>query len=1493
MKERSVLLALLEVTDGDWVFTVAVVVVGEEDCRRGSVQGESTREAFASNTRTGGGRRVEKIRSMAGGRCRVEEDNRTRKGEERGMAVVVAEGTRSKGVQAQSLPNLNSNKKDVGPVEKKEGGGERAGGDEASAVEDCRAYERKAQTPSKNWKRVTRSGKGKIASGYGLEAQTSSPVKKKTTTGSKKLWSILLPPSSERRQGLRSKTLMSEKDKVDIDENLEGVALGANYLAERGFSASPLFSRRYSRIWKHRFGERASTSKNEAALHNFYSDEYKEGFLGRVGPDPRGATVMMLPSTPKSESPSSHFPPSYGSISPFLSPAAPTLPNDDGIVGQISVGFPNLVLEVNQIAYPSQMTDSVNPVMPNTNPSPNQATVSQSVLRVPQQEEEQTYQRGLGSRKKRRVVKDFLRLEKPDIVMIQETKKAKCDRRFVGSVWTTRNKEWAVLPACGASGGILVIWDSKKLHSEEVVLGSFSVSVKFAVDGSEQFWLSAVYGPNSTTLRKDFWVELSDIFGLSSPCWCVGGDFNVIRRCSEKLGGARLTPSMKDLDDFIRENELIDPPLRSASFTWSNMQEHPVCKRLDRFLYSNEWEQLFPQSLQEVLPRWTSDHWPIVLETNPFKWGPTSFRFENMWLHHPSFKESFGSWWREFQGDGWEDHKFMRKLQFLKAKLKEWNKNSFGDLIERRKSILLDIANFDSMEQEGGLSPELLIQRAIRKGELEELILREEIHWRQKVRVLENERGLVMDNSESIKEEILRYFEKLYASPSGESWRVEGLDWSSISREMFQDCWDVIKEDLVRVFDEFHRSGIINQSTNASFIVLLPKKSMAKKISDYRPISLITSLYKIIAKVLAGRLRGILHETIHSTQGAFVQGRQILDAVLIANEIVDEKKRSGEEGVVFKIDFEKAYDHVSWDFLDHVMEKKGFNPRWRKWIRGCLSSVSFAILVNGNAKGWIKASRGLRQGDPLSPFLFTIVADVLSRMLLRAEERNVFEGFRVGRNRTRVSHLQFADDIIFFSSTREEDLLTLKSVLLVFGHVSGLKVNLDKSNIYGINLGQDHLHRLAELLDCKASGWPILYLGLPLGGNPKSGSFWDPVIERISSRLDGVAKGIPASVAVRIERLQRDFLWSGVGEGKRDHLVSWDVVCKSKMKGGLGLGRISLRNSALLGKWLWRYPREGLTLWHQVILSIYGSHSNGWDANTVVRWRWGKNSVLGRLVVGDQPLGVRFPRLLRVVMDKNIPISSILGSTRPFSWNFNFHRNLSDSEIEDLESLMRSLDHIHLSPSVPDKRSWSLSSSELFTVKSFFLALSQISGLPSVFPTKLVWNSQVPFKIKSFVWLVAHKKVNTNDMLQLRRPYKAISPDICMLCMKQGETVDHLFLHCPLTMGLWYRLFQLTKIDWVPPRSIFDMLSTNFNGFGSSKRGIVLWQAACIALLWVVWRERNARIFEGKTRNLENLWDMIHFLASLWVSCSKVFKGIPLNVIHLDWLAACNSIGLA
>ncbi|RVW99869.1 Transposon TX1 uncharacterized 149 kDa protein [Vitis vinifera] len=1038
------------------------------------------------------------------------------------------------------------------------------------------------------------------------------------TTDSREMWSKLFLPSADRRHGQRKKKSSSEILPLRSAASLcEGRNLEVGWRDGSQLRESPIFRCLLPRKCNSWSKEETSTSRGVMESRKSQLKEDKGGFTGRAGYDPGSSSVTVSPSIPRTRGKEIIL---GGNCEvPGVETWNPHLPYSEILSQSPS--------EENQRAVFNQMSERSTPkkssnLMPGS-PGVNEASPPEDFLID-----------GLFLEKWLKCERSYalwtLRLEKPDVVMIQETKKEKCDRRLVGSVWTVRSKDWVILPACGASGGILFIWDSKKLCKEEVVLGSFSISVKFALEGCGPLWISAIYGPNSPSLRKDFWVELYDIYGLTFPLWCVGGDFNVIRRSSEKLGGSRLTSSMRDFDSFISESELLDPPLRNASFTWSNMQESPVCKRLDRFLYSNEWGQLFPQGIQETLIRRTSDHWPIALDTNPFMWGPTPFRFENMWLQHPSFKENFRNWWRGFQGNGWEGHKRNRKY----------------------------------------------------------------------IKSLENERGLVLNNVVSITEEILLYFEKLYANPK-ESLGVLKMDRDKapgpdgFTIAVFQDCWDVIKEDLVRVFAEFHRSGVINQSTNASFIVLLPKKSTTKKISDFRPISLITSLYKIIAKVLSGRLRGVLHETIHSTQGAFVQGRQIMDAVLIANEIVDERRRSGRK----------------------------------------VSSLKL----------------------------------ILKRLTITGEK--YVGGFRVGRNRTRVSHLQFADDTIFFSNTREEDLQTLKSLLLAFGHISGLKVNLDKSNIYGINLDQAHISRLAETLECKASGWPILYLGLPLAGTPGQ--------------------------------------------------------------------------------------------------------------------EMGKEFVLGRFVVGDQPLGSQYPSLFRVVLDKNIPISSVLGPTRPFSWNLNFRRNLSDSEIEDLEGLMRSLDGVHLSPSVPDARLWPLSSSGLFSVKSFFLALSQFFGSPQVFPSKFVWNSQIPFKVQSFIWLVAHKKVNTNDMLQVRRPYKALSPDICILCMKHGESADHIFLHCSLTIGLWHRLFQLAKMDWVPPRSILDMMYIKFNGFGSSKRGIALWQAANIALIRIVWRERNARIFEDKARNSESLWDSIVFLASLWAYCSKVFKGTPLNAILLDWIAVC------
>ena len=183
---------------------------------------------------------------------------------------------------------------------------------------------------------------------------------------------------------------------------------------------------------------------------------------------------------------------------------------------------------------------------------------------------------------------------------------------------------------------------------------------------------------------------------------------------------------------------------------------------------------------------------------------------------------------------------------------------------------------------------------------------------------------------------------------------------------------------------------------------------------------------------------------------------------------------------------------------------------------------------------------------------------------------------------------------------------------------------------------------------------------------------------------------------------------------------------------------------------------------------------------------------------------------------KNLTVSNVLGNSFPLSWNFNFCRNLTDSEIDLLQRLMSSLSSMFFSPSLADSRAWSLSSSSLFLVKSFFLALSKVSNPILFLPTKFLWSSKVPSKVKALAWLVVHGKVNTNDKLQLRKPYKSLCPQWYILCKGNGELINHLFLHCPVINGLWHKLFNLAGLAWVSPRSIEDMLIIAFKGLGNS-----------------------------------------------------------------------------
>jgi hypothetical protein len=228
-----------------------------------------------------------------------------------------------------------------------------------------------------------------------------------------------------------------------------------------------------------------------------------------------------------------------------------------------------------------------------------------------------------------------------------------------------------------------------------------------------------------------------------------------------------------------------------------------------------------------------------------------------------------------------------------------------------------------------------------------------------------------------------------------------------------------------------------------------------------------------------------------------------LESVVVAHEIIHEIHRNKEEGIMLKLDYEKAYDRVSWSFLEDTLISRGFGKKWVSWIRKVVRGGSLCIRINDDNSSYFKPSKWLRQGDPLSPLLFNLVADVFSRMLMKAAKQNLMTGLLPQVIEGGIISLQYADDTLLFLENNLEKASNLKWLLVCFEQMSGMKINYDKSDLLTIGLEEDEENYFAQIFCCKKSEFPIKYLGVPLHFTKLRKEDFQPVIDKIIKRIAG------------------------------------------------------------------------------------------------------------------------------------------------------------------------------------------------------------------------------------------------------------------------------------------------------------------------------------------------------------------------------------------------------
>ncbi|KAL9664441.1 hypothetical protein QQ045_019841 [Rhodiola kirilowii] len=621
------------------------------------------------------------------------------------------------------------------------------------------------------------------------------------------------------------------------------------------------------------------------------------------------------------------------------------------------------------------------------------------------------------------------------------------------------------------------------------------------------------------------------------------------------------------------------------------------------------------------------------------------------------------------------------------------------------------------------------------------------------------------------------------------STKASGPD--GFSALFFQENWDLVKEDVIQYSLRFLNEGAeLNKETNETLITLIPKTRSPSTFDEFRPISLCNVVMKVVTKALANKLKTVLHECISPSQSAFVPGRLITDNVLIAHEMmsyINSRTNKKEGFCCIKIDMSKAYDRMEWNFLEEVQRRMEFPEEWIRKVMACVSSVSYRIRVNGIISDSFVPERGIRQGDPLSPYLFVMGMEWVIRRLNRAQQIGELKGIKVSRSAPPVSHLMFVDDCILFVEAEVDNIMRLKSILREFEDVSGQRINYSKSEFcVGSNVGSDLARCIGSILGMKRANRIEKYLGMPVCINGRNSTLWNYLEDRMWKRINGwkekllsvagketlikaVVQALPVyalscfkmpkRIVDRWNSIVSSFWWNNADKGKYIAWLNRNKLQRAKEEGGLGLKNFQFLNLALIVKQAWRIFSCPELLISKIFKARYASSADLLNAQIGYRPSWAWRSIYWGLCT-----------LKRWLTDRGDILEScnFLRSDGEFSTRAAYGILLREENRREADVIGES--------------------SDKSKIKLFW---------------KRFWRVKAQNKAKIFMWKLFHNAVPV--LKNLLKKGCRVEP-MCVVCGLNGEDGVHAFLNCWWAKEFWKRLLPTADFTNINFSSLGDWL---------------------------------------------------------------------------------------